>query len=534
MMRRILSQWQKPVNLFWFVGLVCMLNLLAYQKPLFSYVLTVADLPNTLGYVQVISLQILQFCLLATLLLWLATISTRLMKIAASMIALTNAVAVYFMLSYNMEIDVTMIGNILNTDSAEASGLWSNAILPYLILLGVIPTLLIWSTKVSRPRRFWRFGAGAVSLVVLFGWLFATSHTWFWYDQNATRMGSKILPWSYIINTARHYNQDALKNRDQVLLPLATFDEGTPTRKEIVVLVIGESARAENFSLYGYDNDTNEFTAKTTLQALPMGLSCATNTISSTACILTHEGREASSHTIFEPLPSYLGRNGIETFYRTNNSGPPPVKVDHYDRAADLAATCTTAPCPDGKFDEALTFGLGDVLAASTSQRIFVTLHFKGSHGPVYADRYPSDFTQFTPVCGTAQVSECSQEALVNTYDNSIRYTDFVLADLIAQLSAIPDADATMIYVSDHGQSLGEGGFYLHGAPTNIAPSEQRDVPFLVWMSDTFMQSRNLAPQDIIPAETFPHDLPFHSVMGAFGMKSDIYNPAYDIFHLPR
>ena len=87
-----------------------------------------------------------------------------------------------------------------------------------------------------------------------------------------------------------------------------------------------------------------------------------------------------------------MTRTGIETIYRTNNSGPPPVTVTHFDRAAPLAETCQTAPCPDGKFDETLNWGLGDMLAASTSKRIFVTLHQKGSHGPVYADRYPADF----------------------------------------------------------------------------------------------------------------------------------------------
>ena len=530
----IFGQWQRPLNLSLFVALICLGNLIFYQKPLLTHAISVADLPNALGYLQLISLQLLQLLLLAFFLFLAATISTRLLKAIASIIALTNAAALYFMLAYKMELDGTMIANILNTDTSEAAGLWSAAILPYLFFFGVIPTILIWKTKVTRPRRIWRFAAGVGSLVVLIGWLFATAHTWAWYDQNGTRLGAKILPWSYIVNTARHYNQQALNSREQVLLPLATFDTPDPARKEIVVLVIGESARAENFSAYGYGRDTNQFTQKTSMVALPIGQSCATNTLSSTACILTHEGREASSHTNFEPLPSYMTRNGIETIYRTNNSGPPPVVVTHFDRAAPLAETCQTAPCPDGKFDETLNWGLGDMLAASTSKRIFVTLHQKGSHGPVYADRYPADFETFTPVCDTAQVSKCSQDALVNAYDNSIRYTDFLLADLIAQLSEVPNADSAMIYVSDHGQSLGEGGNYLHGLPISVAPKEQRDVPFLVWMSDGFQQSRGITAADIIPAQTYPHDLPFHSVMGAFGMKSDIYKPEYDIFHLPR
>ena len=220
-----------------------------------------------------------------------ATISTHLLKEIASIIALTNAAALYFMLAYKMELDGTMIANILHTDTSEAAGLWSAAILTYLFFFGVLPTILIWKTKVTLPRRIWRFAASVGSLVVLIGWLFATAHIWAWYDQNGTRLGAKTLPWSYVVNTVRHYKQQALNSREQVFLPLATFDTPDPARKEIVVLVIGESARAEDFSAYGYGRETNKFMQKTSMVALPIRQSCATNTLSSTACILTHEGR---------------------------------------------------------------------------------------------------------------------------------------------------------------------------------------------------------------------------------------------------
>lgn len=531
---KLFGPWVRPVNLFAFVGLICLGTLILYQKPLWTHAVSVSDLPNGLGYIQLASLQVLQAGLLATVLFVLATVSIRLMKLVCIVLALANAAALYFMLSYQMVIDITMVGNILNTDTGEASGLWDNGIIPYLVVLGVIPSIVIWKTNVTRPRWFWRLGVGFMSLAVMIGFLFAASFTWLWYDQNATQLGSKILPWSYIVNTARHYNQAALRNRDVVLLPAATFDDPSPATKEIVVLVIGESARSENFSLYGHDQLTNAFTKDTTLVALPSGKSCATNTISSTACILTADGREAPSHTASEPLPSYLTRSGVETFYRTNNSGPPPVITTHFEKARDIAAACDAADCPAPDMDESLNWQLGDLLSQSTSQRIFVTLHQKGSHGPAYIDRYPAEFAQFQPECESVQVSKCTQQALVNTYDNSIRYTDFLLADLIKQLDAIPNANAVMIYVSDHGQSLGEGGYYLHGAPTGIAPKEQRDIPFLVWMSDGFMQSRGLGYADIMPDVTYPHDFPFHSVMGAFGMRSEIYKPEYDIFNIRR
>jgi lipid A ethanolaminephosphotransferase len=199
-------------------------------------------------------------------------------------------------------------------------------------------------------------------------------------------------------------------------------------------------------------------------------------------------------------------------------------------RAGEIADACTGEACPNRNLDESLTYGLGDMLAASTSERIFIGLHLAGSHGPSYYRKYPTGFAHFTPVCETVQVSKCTVDELYNAYDNTIRYTDFLLADLIAQLDAVPDANVVMLYTSDHGQSLGEHGFYLHGTPPAIAPAQQRRVPFLVWMSDGFQQSRGVTPEGIMPDETYPHDIPFHSVMGAFGMRSDIYKPQFDIF----
>lgn len=522
---------RRQTSIFSFVLLISATNLILFQMPLLEYSISVSALPSMNGWLQIVSVEIFQFCLMAGILFLISTVSIKIVKALSSVLAVANSIALYFMLTYNIELDRTMIGNILNTDSREASGLWHYSIIPYIVFLGILPASVIWWARVRRSTWPRRLLAGMASFAVLFAWLFATSYTWLWYDQHASGMGSRILPWSYVVNVGRHFNRLALDGREQTLLPPATFDVAEPVRKEIVVLVIGEAARAEDFSLYGYAKDTNEFTEATSIVALPVGLSCATNTIASTACILTHEGRNASSYTGFEPLPSYLTRQGVETIYRTNNSGPPPVNVTTYERAGEIAERCATEPCPSPKLDEALNWGLGDILAASTSKRIFVVLHQTGSHGPAYYSRYPGAFSHFKPECKTVQIADCTAEELTNSYDNTIRYTDFLLADLIAQLKAI-DADSVMIYVSDHGQSLGENGFYLHGAPNAVAPRQQREIPFLVWMSEGFMAHRELTGADIVPSETFPHDFPFHSVMGAFGMTSDIYKPEFDIFHM--
>jgi lipid A ethanolaminephosphotransferase len=528
-----IKNWQPKANIFAFVFSISTLNALLFQKPLLDFAIPASNSSGWQGWLQLLSLQIVQIFLLVIFLFLISFVSIRLLKIFVTALLIINACAVYFMLSYNMELDRTMIANIFNTDSREVFGLWHYTLVPYIVVLGLIPSVIVWWTHVQISKRYWRLLAAVLSFVTLAVWLFLTSTTWLWYDQHASRLGSKVLPWSYIVNTARYFNQFSMEQRVQVLLPSASFEIPTPKRKEIVVLVIGEAARAQNFSMYGYAKDTNPYTAQTSLVALPVGNSCATNTISSTACILTHEGKDAPSHTKFEPLPSYMTRHGIETIYRTNNWGPPPITVNTYQTAIEIAQQCTMDPCPSLKLDEALNWGLSDALRNSTSKRIFVTLHQSGSHGPTYYLKYPKKFATFKPECKTVQVSNCSQDELANAYDNSIRYTNFLLADLISQLQSV-DADSVMIYVSDHGQSLGENGIYLHGMPNAIAPKQQREIPFLVWMSDGFKETHALTEEDIIPKKTFPHDFPFHSVMGAFGMRSDIYKPEFDIFNLHK
>lgn len=514
------------VHLFTLVAAICLYNLVVFQGPLWSYATTRGE-SSTL---QLVSLQVLQICLLASLLLLCAALSIRLMKGLASVLLLTNAAALYFMHSYQIEIDLTMITNILATNTGQASELWHWMLGAYIGLLGGLPVLVIWMLRVRSPKRLFRLMTSVFVFASFIGWALATAVTWPWYDRHATRMGARILPWSYIVNTGRFYNKQASANRAQILLPDASFLAAPSADKEIIVLVLGEAARAANFSLLGYARETNPFTAQTDLFALPIGQSCATYTIGSMACVLTHEGSQAGARTAFEPLPSYMTRHGVHTIWHSNSGGTPPFKADRIKRARELAAECVGDDCPSGRLDGALFHNLDQLLIDTDAQRIFVVLHQTGSHGPRYFQKYPPELEAFTPVCETVQMRECSYEELVNAYDNTIYYTDFLLAGLIEQLQSIPNANTAMMYVADHGQSLGENGLYLHGTPNVVAPSVQRDVPFLVWMSDGFKLARGLENEDVMQAETFPHDFPFHSVMGAFGMRSDIYKPEFDIF----
>ena len=519
------------INFFLFVTVYVSLNMVLFQGPLLNYVFGALDIFTFQGMVQLISIEVLQFVLAFGCLTLAGFLPLPIFKSLCVLFLICNAAASYFMTIYGIELDRTMIGNILNTDGGEAFQLWHPQLLLQVLIFAGIPAFVIYRMDIVKPSWSLRVGSLMVAAITMVSWIYIISFTWLWFDQHLSRLGGRILPWSYVVNTIRYIDQAALAQREQVLLPKASFTHRLADgERDIVVLVIGEAARAQNFSYYGYHRDTNAFTRETSMLALPSGLSCATYTIASVACILTHEGSDASPRTSFEPLPSYLTRHGVETIFLTNNSGAPPVNVSNHIHARHIVAGCKDSDCSSHRFDEALLWGLEEKLKTTSSSRVFVTLHLSGSHGPAYHRQYPPEFERFKPVCNTVQISKCSQAELINAYDNTILYTDYLIAELIRTLARIPDARSSLIYVSDHGQSLGENGLYLHGSPIVVAPDVQRRIPFLVWTSNSFKTAHNLMNEDIQRSHTKPHDFVFHSVMGAFGITSRIYQAEHDIF----
>jgi lipid A ethanolaminephosphotransferase len=508
-----------------------LLMMLLFQGPAFKYALSVTDLSNAAGWVTIASFEVLQLFLFFFLLYGVALISVRLMQAFAAVMIIINALALDFINSYNIEIDKAMIANVINTTGDEAGGLMTPALAAYAVFVAV---LAVWGAarfKIT-PRRRWvvRVGIWLSAIAAFLGYVWAVSFTLLWFDQHAQRLGGRLLPWSYVINTVRHVQKTAFDTRPQQLLPDATFLAPVPDgQKDVVVLVIGEAARRANFGLYGYSRDTSPVARARGMIALQDGQTCATYTVAATACILSHQGAQTPPISTYEPLPSYLTRFGVETILRQNNSGTPPMRVTQQQWARDISSACREN-CPDPALDAVLAYNLGPRIAAATSSRVFVLLHLAGSHGPAYFKKYPPEFERFTPVCKSVQLADCTAQEQVNAYDNSLLYTDYVLGQIIDEVAALPNARAVVMYISDHGQSLGENGFYLHGAPNAIAPAVQRDVPFLLWMSPQFMAAKGLSPAAIPVQDAAAADMPFHTVMGAFGMRSPVYKPQFDLF----
>ena len=332
-----------------------------------------------------------------------------------------------------------------------------------------------------------------------------------WIDRNATQLGSLLMPWSYTVNTFRYISAEKKRNAKEILLPDAKI---TTDSKDVVVLIIGESARRENFSLYGYNKQTNPLLEQQDIVAM-VAKSAATYTTAGVKAILDHKPTDK----LYEILPNYLYRAGVDVIWRTNNWGEPPVHIEKYQKVADLKAAY---PEEDERYDGILTAGLKEVIESSTADKLFIVLHTSTSHGPIYYSKYPSEFERFSPVCTTVEMAKADPAELMNAYDNTIVYTDFLVDSVIKTLRSIDSRRAAMIFVSDHGESLGENNLYMHGVPMALAPKEQVEIPYIVWTSQGVESVKNL--------EEVGHYHTFHSVLDFLGVESEIYNAEMSIF----
>ncbi len=503
---------KKNIKISSFAFIISFVNLLLYHLPLFQFTTNNLD-PKSLGGILImVSLAILMLFLNALIFYIGLFLSRFIGKFLLVMFANINAIALYFINTYSVMIDKTMIGNILNTNFEESSSFFSFGLIVYLVLLGIIPSILIIKTKVVRVK-FKRFLTHIVLIFVfIVSFIYVNSSNWLWIDKHSKSLGAMVMPWSYIVNTSRFFYHKSQENKQQILLPDATIKD---TKKSIAVLVIGESARRKNFSLYGYEKETNPLLSNIKNVHAYKATSCATYTTAGVKCILEYK----ESNKLFEILPNYLFRNDVEVIWRTTNWGEPTVKIENYQKRGELEKQCQGDGC---EYDEVLLSGLKEQILASKKNKILLVLHTSTSHGPTYYKKYPQKFNKFTPICKSVELGKCTQEELINAYDNTILYTDYILATLIGKLKQLDVYSSAMFYVSDHGESLGENNLYMHGIPASIAPKEQLEIPFIVWLSDNSKELKN-------NKELSQHHV-FHSVLDFLAIESPIYDENMSIF----
>lgn len=461
-----------------------------------------------------------------------------------TVLVVAAAGAAYYMRTFAVILDPTMMQNVLRTDTREARELLSWSMVAWVVLWSTIPVAFIWWVRVARTSVMKavlvRVGAvlGALIIAVLAVLTMSRDITSLMRTQREARY--LITPGNFLyglgVNSMRRV-ADVSTTREVVGGDAKVMHVAMAGKPRVLVLVVGETARAANFSLLGYSRETNPELAKLDVTAFSQVTSCGTSTEVSLPCMFSQFGREDYDERRIrnsEGLLDVLARAGYAVKWIDNQSGCKGVcagsgiEVSRID-ASSAPDLCDGTECYDG----ILARRLESELEAIRGDTVLV-LHMMGNHGPAYFKRYPPDFRRFTPECATAQLRDCTREQVVNTYDNAILYTDHVLATFVGSLAHSADRlDSAMLYVSDHGESLGEKGLYLHGIPYAIAPSQQTHVPMVLWLSPALTLNGDVSAACVRSRADaqYSHDNLFHSVLGFLNVRTTAYRPERDLFN---
>jgi len=515
--------------------------------PLWRAMGELPDLASTRGMVFIASFALMVGSVTLALLAlsaWRGTI-----KPVATVLLLVAAVGAHYMGSYRIVIDPTMMVNVLHTDVREVRDLVDGRLLLSLALIAGLPCWWLWRAPL-RPLPLSSQGLYNAATVALALCLAAALLVPNAASMSSTMRNHKSL--RYMINPANSFHSLGRlafqKGQSKAGPPLAigadaqSLPRRSGARAPLLMLVVGETARADHFALNGYARDTNPFTAGLGLVSFSDVTSCGTNTAASLPCMFSHLDREAfvARKQDHENLLDLLQRAGLAVLWVDNQSGCKGLcdRVPNF-AASDAPSGSRHAPglCDGSEcLDEALLTGLDQRLAALPEERrqrgVVLVMHQMGSHGPAYFKRSPKGEKRFLPECTTAALQDCDRAALVNAYDNSIAYTDKVLAQAVGWLSKQQaNFDPMLLYVSDHGESLGENNMHLHGMPYALAPREQTHVPMLMWLPPQTEAALGITRACLQSRRDTPlsHDNLFHTVMGLMGVSSGELKPALDL-----
>lgn len=465
------------------------------------------------------------------------------LKPVLTLLFMVSAGVAYFMSQYGVMIDAGMFRNFAETNATEVRDLLSLKLLAYIFFLGVLPSWLLWNVPVNYRR--WhrellsKVVVSVASVAVIGGVALANYQGLSSLFRNHHEIRLMLVPSNYI-GASAGYLREQVASAQQ---PFVTIGEDAQRnaavqnhpRKSLTVLVVGESARAENFGILGYDRDTTpKLDKEAGLIAFTDVHSCGTETAVSVPCMFSNMGRkdyDASKAKNEEGLLDVLKRAGIDVIWRDNQSGCKGtcdrVTLQDVSNLKD-PALCANSECRD----EILLQGLQTFIDHLDKDTVLV-LHQMGSHGPEYFKRYPKEYEHFTPVCESNALNNCSRESIVNGYDNTLVYTDHVLSSLIDVLRSNQDkVDTAMLYLSDHGESLGEYNLFLHGTPYMLAPEQQKHVAMLAWFSDSYQKSYSVDTHCLQMSRDKPlsQDNLFHSMLGLLEVQSKVYQQDLDLF----
>lgn len=526
----------RTVYLIIFALYVGLLLNLAFYRQVFT-LLPVNSLHNWLVFLSMPVVAFSVMNILTTLASFL-----KLDRLVISLFILLSASAQYFIWTFGVVIDRAMITNILDTTPAESFALMSGKMVLTLGLSGVLMVALSWWIKISKAKTVWRSIAVRLLNILVSALLIVLVAALFYKDyasvfRNNKELVKSLSPSNSIVAINSWYAHNKMDN-----LPLVNIGEDavqkpemhSGPRKNLTILVLGETSRAQNFSLGGYERETNPRLKQDDVIYFANTTSCGTATAVSVPCMFSnmpraHYDEELAHHQ--EGVLDILQRAGIRVLWNDNDGGCKGAcdRVPHQN-VTDLNLT---GQCIDGEcYDEVLFHNLESYID-NLQQDGIIVLHTIGSHGPTYYNRYPAEFKKFTPTCDTNEIQSCTQQQLTNTYDNTILYIDYIVDKAIKLLQSKQDKFTTsLVYLSDHGESLGENGVYLHGLPWSIAPETQKHVPMLLWLSEDYQQRYGVSSQCLQQrAKTDPYsqDNLFSTLLGLLGVDTREYQATDDI-----
>jgi lipid A ethanolaminephosphotransferase len=461
------------------------------------------------------------------------------------LVFMVSCFTAYFMDTYHVVIDDEMIRNSLQTNLNESSDLFSLKLVAYVIILGLIPSFLIYKTNIQyqglKKELISKLKTIVLSLVIIaiIVLSFSKFYSSFFREHKPLRYSVNPVYWMYSIG--KYISKTA--NAGPIVVKEIGVDAITLkepiNEKELIIMVVGEAARADRFSLNGYKKETNPLLTNEELINFSNMSSCGTSTAVSVPCMFSIYDKDSydykkgiSTQNVIDVLKN---TKDVSILWRDNNSSSKGVadRIDYEDfRTPKTNSICAQGECRD----IGMIVGLEDYIEKNKGKDILIVLHQMGNHGPAYYKRYPKEFEKFTPVCKTNQLEQCTQEEVSNAYDNAILYTDYFLSEVIKFLKPYSSTyETAMLYMSDHGESLGESGLYLHGMPYFMAPKEQTNVASFIWLGDGAMRADyDIEKLKAKSANDFSHDNLFHTLLGLFEVQSEVYDSKMDILYDSR
>jgi lipid A ethanolaminephosphotransferase len=443
----------------------------------------------------------------------------------------------YFMDSYGTVIDKAMIQNMVKTDAGEILDLLNLKLIVYFLIVGILPAVFIYKIRIFygsfRRELIAKLVFSGLSLLIMLSSILIFSNSYASFFRQHKPLRYYINPTYFVYSLGKYIRASSISSHPQLLTSIAEDAKipETDRDRELVILVVGETARADRLSLNGYSKNTNPLLAKENIISFTNFYSCGTSTAISVPCMFSVYGRahyDEQKINSTENILDVLKRAQVNILWRDNNSDSKGVaaRIDQQNfKNPDRNNVCDSECRDIGMLN-----GLQDYIDNIEQGDILIVLHQMGNHGPAYYKRYPASFEIFKPACQTNQLQKCSIEEINNAYDNAIAYTDYFLAHVISLLKNNSSLfETTMFYISDHGESLGEHGLYLHGFPYMLAPEEQRHVAAIMWFVNSFKidQAKLLQKRD----KPYSHDNIFHTLLGLMEVQTNVYKKSMDILN---